>query len=122
MKMLPRGNKARIFPLCGVGRSFKRGVVGTFHKVSEKYMRMLNHLRKHWRSRFVALLSIVVILSIVWFSNAFQDCIQKSYYESSDYEPEKGISQVIGALRWSKTCTGEFLKEDGEAITAFLRW
>ena len=46
--------------------------------------------------------------------------MNKSYYESSDHEPEKGVAQVFATLGWTKTCTGEFLKTDGEAITAFF--
>lgn len=46
--------------------------------------------------------------------------MNKSYYESSTYEPEKGVAQILATLRWTKVCTGEFLKVDGEAITAFF--
>ena len=81
---------------------------------------MLDHLKKHWRSWFLAFLIIVVAAGVVWFSDAFQQCMNKSYYESADYEPEKGIAQVFATLGWTKVCTGEFLKVDGEAITAFF--
>jgi hypothetical protein len=46
--------------------------------------------------------------------------MDKSYYKNSAYEPEKGIAQIIGGLKWTKVCTGVFLKEDGEAITALF--
>jgi hypothetical protein len=46
--------------------------------------------------------------------------MNKSYFESSDYGPPKGVAKIIATLRWDKVCTGEFLKEDGEAITAFF--
>jgi hypothetical protein len=81
---------------------------------------MLRQLKKHWRSWFLALLTVAVAGAVVWFSDAFQQCMNQSYYESADYEPEKGIPQVLVTLRWTKVCTGEFLKADGEAITAFF--
>ena len=74
--------------------------------------------RRHWISWVVALLAIAVAL--VWSSNAFQQCMNKSYYESSDYEPEKGLPKLFATLKWAKACTGGFLKENGEAITAFF--
>ena len=81
---------------------------------------MLGHLKKQWRSLTVALVCIVAAAFVVWLSDAFQQCMNKSYYESSDHEPEKGIAQILPTLGWTKTCTGQFLKEDGEAITAFF--
>ena len=30
------------------------------------------------------------------------------------------LAQIIATLRWTKVCTGDFLKADGEAITAFF--
>jgi hypothetical protein len=81
---------------------------------------MLDHLRKHSKLWFLAILTVAVAAAVVWFSDAFQQCMNESYYESTDYEPEKGIAQILTTLRWTKVCTGEFLKEDGEAITAFF--
>lgn len=81
---------------------------------------MLRNLKKHWRSWFAVFLGISVILLIVWFSDSFQQCINKSYKESSDYESKKGIAQIISTLGWAKTCAGQFLIDDGEAITAFF--
>jgi hypothetical protein len=78
------------------------------------------HLNKHWRSWFIAFVIAAVACGVVWFSDAFQQCMNKSNYESSDYEPEKGVAQIFATLRWTKVCTGEFLKVDGEAITAFF--
>lgn len=46
--------------------------------------------------------------------------MNQSYYKNADYKTEEGIAQILTALRWSKTCTGDFLKVDGEAITAFF--
>jgi hypothetical protein len=77
-------------------------------------------MKKHWRSGFIIFLGIAIALLIVWFSDAFQQCMNQSYYESSDYEPEKGVAQLIATLGWSKTCGGNFLEEDGAAITAFF--
>jgi hypothetical protein len=68
----------------------------------------------------IALLCVIIGALFVWLSDAFQQCMDKSYYESVDHEPEKGIAQVILTLGWTKTCAGEFLKQDGEAITAFF--
>jgi len=76
--------------------------------------------KKHWRSLLITLLGIAIAFLIVLFSDAFQQCMNQSYYESSDYEPKKGVTQIIGTLGWTKTCTGKFLKEDSEAITAFF--
>jgi hypothetical protein len=81
---------------------------------------VINHLKKKWRSWIVAIACIVVAILIVWFSDAFHQCMKQSYYESADYEPEKGIAQIFATLGWTKTCTGAFLKENGEAITAFF--
>lgn len=81
---------------------------------------MINHLKKKWRSWIVAIACIVVAILIVWFSDAFHQCMKQSYYESADYEPEKGIAQIFATLGWTKTCTGAFLKENGKAITAFF--
>lgn len=81
---------------------------------------MLDHLKKHWRSWFLAILIVAVVAAIVLFSDAFQQCMNKSYYESSDYEPEKGVAKIFATFRLTKVCTGEFLKVDGEAITAFF--
>ena len=81
---------------------------------------MLDHLRKHSRLWFLAILTVAVAAAVVWFSDAFQQCMNEFYYESTDYEPEKGIAQILTTLRWTKICTGEFLKMDGEAITAFF--
>jgi hypothetical protein len=81
---------------------------------------MLSHLKKHGRSWFISLLAVAIACLTVWFSEAFQQCMNQSHYESSDYEPEKGVAQIITALGWGKTCSGYFLKEDGDAITAFF--
>jgi hypothetical protein len=83
-------------------------------------MKMICHLKIHWRSYLIALIGCAFACAIVIFSDAFQQCMNKSYYESSDYEPEKGIAQILTTLQWTKVCTGEFLKMDGEAITAFF--
>jgi hypothetical protein len=53
----------------------------------------------------------------VWLSDPFQQCMKESHYESSDFEPAKSASQTIITL---KVCTGRFLKEDSEAVTAFF--
>jgi hypothetical protein len=81
---------------------------------------MLTYLKKHWRSWIVFLLCVVFAALIVLFSDAFQQCINNTYSESTDYEPEKGVAQILTTLGWAKACTGQFLKEDGEAITAFF--
>jgi len=81
---------------------------------------MLGHLNKHWRSWLIAILIVIVAPAVVWFSDAFQQCMDKCYYESANYEPEKGIRQIFSTLGWAKTCTGQCLKEDGGAITAFF--
>ena len=59
---------------------------------------MINHLKKKWRSWIVAIACIVVAILIVWFSDAFHQCMKQSYYESADYEPEKGIAQIFATL------------------------
>jgi hypothetical protein len=79
---------------------------------------MFRHLKTHWRSWFVTIGFFAFACAIVIFSDAFQECINQSYYESSDYEPEKGIPLILGTLGWVKTCSGSFFKENGEAITA----
>ena len=79
---------------------------------------MLRHLKQHWRSWLIAFLCVAFACGIVFFSDAFQQCMNKSYYESSDYEPDKGIALILSTLGWTKTCAGSFFKEDGEAITA----
>ena len=81
---------------------------------------MLSHLKAHWRSWLTGLICCVFAFAVVFFSDAFQQCMNKSYYESSDYEPEKGFALIFSTLGWTKTCAGEFLKIDGEAITAFF--
>lgn len=81
---------------------------------------MLRYLRQQWRSCLIAFLCVAFAAIVVCFSDAFQQCMNKAYYESSDYEPPKGIAQILAALGWAKVCTGEFLKVDGEAITAFF--
>jgi hypothetical protein len=81
---------------------------------------MLKHLKNHWKSWAIAFLAIIIFCWVGFASEAFQQCIIKSYYESSDHEPEKGIAQILSTLRWTETCAGEFFREDGEAITAFF--
>jgi hypothetical protein len=81
---------------------------------------MLEYLKRNRRLWAVALLGAAIAILVVWFSDAFQNCMDKSYYESSDYAPKKGVAQILAALGWARTCTGEFLKVDGEAITAFF--
>jgi hypothetical protein len=83
---------------------------------------MLVHLKKHWRSWAIASSAAIIFIWVAIESDAFQNCMNmnKSYFESSDYGPPKGVAKIIATLRWDKVCTGEFLKEDGEAITAFF--
>jgi len=71
---------------------------------------MLEHLKKHWSSWLIAVVTVALAGSIVWTSDAFQECMKESYYESSDYEPEKGVAQILPTLRWTKTCAGNFFK------------
>jgi len=65
-------------------------------------------------------LVVIAFCGIAIGTDAFQQCMNHSYYESSDHEPEKGIAQILRTLGWSKTCAGEFFSVDGEAITAFF--
>lgn len=66
----------------------------------------------------ITLVCCVFACAVVFFSDAFQDCMKQYYYESSDYEPEKGVALIFSTIGWTKTCAGSFFKEDGEAITA----
>lgn len=81
---------------------------------------MRAHIKDHW----LAWLMIAVILGVAtWVvagSEAFQHCISQAYYESADHEPKKGFSFFLSWVGWQKACTGLFLKENGEAITAFF--
>jgi hypothetical protein len=80
---------------------------------------MLPHLKKHWMTwatSFAALIFCWVAIS----SDPFQQCMEKSYSESADHEPAKGISQIYSTLGWYRTCSAEFIIKDGEAITAFF--
>jgi hypothetical protein len=81
---------------------------------------MLKHLKKHWRSWVVGSLIVTAFLVIAMTSDTFQECMNHRYYESSDYEPKKGITKIFILLGWTKTCAGEFLRVDGEAVTAFF--
>jgi hypothetical protein len=81
---------------------------------------MLKHLNEHWRSWLLVFVAIVVFCLIAISTNAFQECMKRAYYEGSDYEPEKGLAQIFQTLNWTKACAGDFLREDGEAITAFF--
>lgn len=63
----------------------------------------------------------VIVFSIVAAEfDVFQECMNCSYYESSDHEPPKGLAVIVSQLGWTKTCSGEFFVKDGEAITAFF--
>jgi hypothetical protein len=81
---------------------------------------MLDFLKKHWASWVIISLGIIVFCLIAVESEAFKECLNHSYYESSDHEPEKGAPLIFSTLGWTKACAGEFLRQDGEAITAFF--
>jgi hypothetical protein len=74
----------------------------------------------HWRAYALSLVVALVSVWIILSSEAFQECVNKSYYESADKEPEKGVSLFLSWIEWRKACTGTFLKENGEAITALF--
>ena len=101
----------------GSGRSYTTASIPTS---SNGDRRMLHHLKQNWRSWFIAFLCVVFAATVVCLSDAFQQCMNQSYYAGPYYEPPKGIAQIVATLGWSKVCTGKFLKEDGEAITAFF--
>lgn len=81
---------------------------------------MLNYLKKYWQSWLIAFLTVAIFLFIAASTDAFQECMNHRYYESSDYEPPKGFAYIVSLLSWTQACSGEFLTKDGEAITAFF--
>jgi hypothetical protein len=81
---------------------------------------MLEHLRKHWRSWVLIALCFFVLCLVAAETDVFQECMNHSYYESSDHEPPKGFAVIISQLGWTQRCGGEFLIKDGEGITAFF--
>jgi hypothetical protein len=81
------------------------------------------HHEKHGQSWLIALACIaafIVFWGIAFASDVFQECVRNPYYYSAYHQPEKGFALIFSDPGRTKSCLGEFLIRDGEAITAFF--
>jgi hypothetical protein len=68
-----------------------------------------------WVTVFIAALAFAAAL-IVGTSKTFQSCVQ----EANKHEGKQGITKLPVMLGIYRDCTGEFLHENGEAVTALF--
>jgi hypothetical protein len=73
------------------------------------------NLKRFWPAYLAAL---IIFAAVEFHSEPFQECINKSYQESADKEPPERT--ILRRAELLTSCTGDFFKEDGEAITAFF--
>jgi hypothetical protein len=81
------------------------------------------YFERHRRSWLIVVPWVVAgaaFILIAVASDVFQECVHNPYYYASYHKPEKGIAIIFGDLWRTKSCLGEFLIKDGEAITAFF--